>query len=272
MKKLLLLLFAAVAVVACQKNDDVEVQPLAETNDWIEVNGVHAPMKLEKTVNLPSSSRASSGNLCFTASHDFINYTNGYDDIQGEGDAREFIESNGEEFCDLGFSSYAFSLGTQELPAQYVTFADTDIYVAEYNILDGIFGFSVDGRNSQIIPNSIIVHKSFEYFILPFIYHVNRGNITGNIYEDAHFLSVIEDLKEYAARGISISKVEEDDTRSVYFPGGTDFVKVSLRTNSGYIWQGDFDSLDTILNQSAIDWIEFQYWTNGVSRTERFKL
>ena len=263
MKKLLLLLAVVGMTVACQKEDipnseGVEVTPPS----WVSAS--------ESVKAQPSTSRTAS--ICGPQFLDLVNRTFRAD-TPGEAEAQRFATDLSDRLCPDEYRVFVYTINSYGPIEQLIAIYDTKTTGNHFSANEAIFAFKV-GPNLEIVPDfGHIVLAPFEYEIRAFLHHLNQGNITGNVYENVQFLAAIEELVSYANRGISLSIEEGDNTRSIYLPQGTTNVGVGLRTHDDFYWYGNFDgSLDTILNQSAIDWIEFRYWINGEDTTERFYL
>ena len=264
MRKLLLLLAVVGMTVACQKEDipnseGVEVTPSA----WVSAS--------DNTKIQPSTSKAPS---CGKQILDFVNFTPDVFDTELERQSYFFADYHSDRLCSDEYRVFSSALRVGENGGyeQRISFYDTKLFNVHGRSTKPILTFRVD-ENLQIKQNDFSIHTSLAYLIQPFLYHFEQGDITGNIFQNESFIAAIGILEEYAARGVTVSNSKNVNYRTVQFPEGTTNVGVGLRTHGDFYWYGNFDgSLDTILNEQAIDWIEFRYWINGEDTTERFYL
>ena len=271
MKKVLLLLFAAATIVACQKEESTtttEVDTLQLDESWLISGGDFEPLSIKGGIGAPKDTSASTSKDrpwigCGPTHVDLVRTPGG---TPGEEEALTFLSGVDEVLCDNTYRTHLLTIDYYDEVHQIPAFSNDITGSGGWD-----FAFRVD-ENLEIVPWSVELHDSFGFLIQPFLYHLRNGNVTGNVYENPYFLHAIDVLEEYSAREVSVSFPESGNTRSVFFPEGTTDVEVRLMDTSGNYWFGVFDSsLDTILNQDHIAWIEFRYWwvDGGIGR-ERF--
>ena len=270
MKKVLLLV-TALAIVSCQKEESlVELDSLQLDDNWVISGGDFKPLEIEGGIEAPKGSSVSSAKdrPLIGCGPTHVNLVNTPGGTPGEEEALTFLQGVDEVLCDNTYRTHLFTLAYHDEVHQIPAFSNDITQGNQTNLWD--FAFRVD-ENLEIVPWSVQLHDSFGFLIQPFLYHLRNGEVTGNVYENPYFLHAIDVLEEYSAREVSVSFPESGNTRSVYFPAGTTDVEVRLMDVNGNYWFGRFDaSLDTILSQDQITWIEFRYWLNGEPTQERF--